>query len=324
MTSADVRPAGRLRPAGWAVVALGAAALAGVAAGTGTTPPTTLLVTATRAAADVVGVACVGVALVGLLLPAAEARTRRERASVRRSGHRALVVLGGAWAALVLVGATLRAADAFGRPVSALAVDDLRRWSVELAAGRGLLLAAACALAVAGCAAVALHDPDRLAPSVPLVVALLGLVTPAVTGHAGTAPDHQLAVLTAGMHAGAAGLWVGGLAVLLVVLTRHAALLAGALPRFSRIAGWCVVVIAVTGAGAAVLRLPSWGALLTTGYGQLVVTKAVLFAVLAGLGGLARRRLAAGRRPVLRWAGTEVALMAAALGVAAALTQSAP
>jgi putative copper resistance protein D len=139
-------------------------------------------ITAARAAADVAGVACVGLALVGVLLPAAEPRTRREHAAVRRAGNRALVVLGGAWAGLVLVGATVRAADAFGRPVAALAVDDLRRWSVELAAGRGLLLAAVCALAVAGCAAVALHDPDHLAPSVPLVVALLGLVTPAVTG----------------------------------------------------------------------------------------------------------------------------------------------
>ena len=45
--------------------------------------------------------------------------------------------------------------------------------------------------------------------------------------------------------------------------------------------------------------------------------------LLAWLGWLARSRLAAGRTPVLRWAGFEVALMAATLGLAAALTQTA-
>ena len=46
--------------------------------------------------------------------------------------------------------------------------------------------------------------------------------------------------------------------------------------------------------------------------------------LLAGLGGLARRRLAAGRSPVLRWAGYEVALMAVTLGLAAVLSQTIP
>jgi putative copper resistance protein D len=41
------------------------------------------------------------------------------------------------------------------------------------------------------------------------------------------------------------------------------------------------------------------------------------------LGAVARRRLAAGRVPVLRWAGAEVAVMAATLGIAAALAQAA-
>jgi putative copper resistance protein D len=43
----------------------------------------------------------------------------------------------------------------------------------------------------------------------------------------------------------------------------------------------------------------------------------------AVLGATTRRRLMAGRTPVLRWAGVEVAVMAATLGIAAALAQSA-
>jgi putative copper resistance protein D len=67
----------------------------------------------------------------------------------------------------------------------------------------------------------------------------------------------------------------------------------------------------------------SWAALVTTGYGWLVLAKSVCVVVLAGLGGLARRRLAAGKLPVLRWAGAEIAVMAVTIGLAAALTQTA-
>ncbi|MBW0095908.1 CopD family protein, partial [Pseudonocardia sp. KRD-184] len=90
----------------------------------------------------------------------------------------------------------------------------------------------------------------------------------------------------------------------------------------STLAGACVVVVALTGVLGAQVRLQDWGALLTTAYGLLVVAKSVALVALAALGGLARRRLAAGRTPVLRWAGVEVALMAVVLGLAAALTQT--
>jgi copper resistance protein D len=185
------------------------------------------------------------------------------------------------------------------------------------------VLTAGCALVVLGCAAVRLRDPGRVPMRVPLVAALLGVLTPTVTGHAGSAPDHQLAVVTTALHAGAAALWVGGLGALVVLVARYRELLAGSLPRFSRLAGVCVVAVALTGAVGAALRLPGWDALLTTPYGLLVVAKAGALVLLAWLGGLARRRLAAGRLPVLRWAGAELALMAVVLGLAAALTQTA-
>ena len=66
------------------------------------------------------------------------------------------------------------------------------------------------------------------------------MLTPAVTGHAGTSADHQLAVVTVALHVAAAALWVGGLGALVVVLARHRALLDGVLPRFSPLAGVCV------------------------------------------------------------------------------------
>lgn len=305
------------------MLAVGTAAAASIAAGALLDAPLPVLLgtSVTRSGMTVAGVACVGLALVGVLLPTAGAQAR-EATSTRRRADRAIVVTAGAWVVLVLAGITFRAADAFGRPVAALGVGQLLAWSTELAAGRGMLLTAGCALVVLGCSVVRLREPEKVAPRIPLVAALLGVLTPAVTGHASSAPDHQLAVVTIALHAGAAALWVGGLGALLALVASRRRLLVNALPRFSTLAGVCVVTVGLTGVLNAQVRLGSWGALLTTGYGGLVLAKAACLVLLAGLGGLARRRLAAGRTPVLRWAGIEVALMAVTLGLAAALTQT--
>jgi putative copper resistance protein D len=111
---------------------------------------------------------------------------------------------------------------------------------------------------------------------------------------------------------------------MLVLVARRGLLLERALPRFSRIATAALVMLTITGLVNAFLRLSSLGDLLTSGYGQLVVAKTVCLAILAALGGLARRRLRSGTLPVLRWAGLEVALMAVTIGLAAALSQTAP
>ncbi|WP_300008499.1 CopD family protein [Pseudonocardia sp.] len=316
----------RLRPVTWGLLAAGTAVAASLLAGTAASAlPVVVGVAVTRAGADVAGVACVGIALVAVLLPGSgTGSTRHELVRVRGVVDRALLALGGAWIVLLLLGIMFRSADAFGRPLTGLGVPEALAWSTQLAAGRGLLLTAGCAAGVLGCAAVRLRDADRVPVRIPLVAALLGVVTPTVTGHAGSAPDHQLAVVSAALHAGAAALWVGGLGALIVLVARRRMLLAAALPRYSTLAGYCIVTVAVTGVLGAQVRMEGWDALLTTGYGLLVVAKAAVLVALAGLGALARRRLSTGRTPVLRWAGLEVGLMAVTLGLAAALTQAAP
>jgi copper resistance protein D len=324
MTAPTVTAA-RLLPALWVALAVGAAIAASVLVGAAL--PVTLAVAATRAGMDVAGVGCVGLALVGLLLTL-DSRARsydatRAAQRLRAAADRALVVTAGAWLVAVLGAVIFRAAYAFGRPIDELGAGPVLELSTRLAAGRGMLLAAGCAGVVLGCAVARLRDPDRVQVRIPLVAAMLGLLTPAVTGHAGGAPDHQLAVITVALHVAAAALWVGGLCVMLVLVASQRELLATALPRFSKLAGACVFAVGLTGILNAQFRLPTWGALLTSGYGWLVVAKAVLLVIIGVLGAVARRRLAAGRIPVLRWAGLETALMAAALGVAAALTQTA-
>ena len=279
-------------PALWALLAGTTTVVAAVLAGalSSTTLPALLGTSLTRAGADVAGVACVGLALVGVLLPVGAPEANR----VRRSADRALVAVGGAWLVIALLGIAFRAADGYGRPVTALTGRDLLVWATNLAAGRGALLTVACAAAVLGCAIARLRDPDLVAVRIVLVIALLGMLTPGVTGHASSSASHEVAVTTV------------------------------ALPRFSTLAGACLAVVTVSGVLTAQVRLGSWAALFLTGYGALVIAKAAALVLLGGLGLLTRRRMAAGRMPVLRWAGIEIVLMAVTLGLAAALSQTSP
>jgi putative copper resistance protein D len=280
----------------------------------------------TRAGLDTAAVACVGLTLLGVLLPLGAAAlpgsALRDLVRVQDTADRAVVAAAGAWLAVVLTGIAFRTASALGRDLGRLSASDVLTWATRLAAGRGMLLTAGCAAVVLGCGIARLRRRDAVQVRIPLVAALLGSLMPALTGHTGTAPDHQLAVVAVALHVGAAALWVGGLAAILALVAPHRALLDGVLPRFSALAGGCLVAVAATGVVNAATRLDGWAALLDTGYGQLVLAKTVLVLALAGLGGLARRRLRGGRRPVLRWAGLEVALMALTMGVAAALTQT--
>ena len=322
MDRTALRPAARLTPALWVLVAAATSVVAAVLAGAlrSTTLPTLFGTGLTRAGADIAGITCVGLALVGVLIPVGSSEANR----VRRRADRAIVVAGGVWLVIALLGIAFRAADGYGRPVSSLTGPDLLVWATNLAAGRGALLTVACAAGVLGCAVARLRDPDLVAIRVVLVIALLGMLTPGVTGHASSSASHEVAVTTVALHVAAASLWVGGLGAILVLLGRRRELLARALPRFSTLAGACLAVVTISGLLTAQVRLGSWAALFLTGYGALVIAKAVALGLLGGLGLLTRRRMAAGRIPVLRWAGVEVALMAVTLGLAAALSQSGP
>jgi copper resistance protein D len=320
-------PASRLVPAAWVGLALvttiGAAVFGGALRSS--TLPALLGTAFTRIGTDLSGIACVGLALLGVLVPATGrgATHAGEVARLRVVVDRGLVGFGGVWLVLALVGIVVRAADGYGRPVTTLTGHDVLTWATTLAAGRGALLTVACAAAVLGCAVARLRDPDLVPLRIVLVIALLGMLTPGVTGHASSSADHEVAVTTIALHVATASLWVGGLAAILVLLGRRRALLEAVLPRFSTLAGFCLATLTVSGVLTAQVRLGSWAALFLTGYGLLVIAKAVLLVVLGGLGLLTRRRMAAGRVPVLRWATLEVTLMAVTLGLAAALSQTA-
>ena len=191
---------------------------------------------------------------------------------------------------------------------------------------RALLSTTALAVVIAVGARSA---PSRVVDRTLLLLALAALVPPLLTSHVCHPAGSDLALASLTVHVPAVSLWVGGLMALVLHLRgRHAAMVA-ALARFSALAAACCLVVATSGVMAAVDRLPQWQDLASTAYGQLVLLKLTSLVVLASIGAVHRMRtlpaVAAGRaRALLRLTGVELVVMAAAMGVAAALSTTTP
>ena len=116
------------------------------------------------------------------------------------------------------------------------------------------------------------------------------LVSPAWISHAAAATVQPFGVLGDMIHLCAAGLWIGGLVPLAIFLTRVRAsfslgeMLPGVLRRFSALSLSCVSVLVVSGISNSWLLVGSIYALFTTPYGQLLLFKLALLAILVGFG----------------------------------------
>lgn len=180
---------------------------------------------------------------------------------------------------------------------------------------------------------VALGTPlarSRAAMAWLVVIALAGLSILALTGHAAGSADHETAVNSLGVHLLGVGVWVGGLLALAALRPSLGQDLEACVGRFSVLALWCYVAVALSGVQQAWIRLGSVSGL-ATAYGALIIVKVVAL-VLLGVAGWRQReslrvRLAADPsdgRAFLRLALGESALMGLAIGVAVALARSAP
>lgn len=144
----------------------------------------------------------------------------------------------------------------------------------------------------------------------------------ALAEHASTGIQSGIAMPVDVLHLLAVATWLGGLAALLVALYRTPDVTADAVRRFSRIAFGSVLVVVATGIYQSWRQLGSWSALTDTGYGQLLLVKVGLVAVLVGVASFSRRwtgRLASGGSAVTAPAATATAddEGAAAAGAAA-------
>jgi putative copper resistance protein D len=163
----------------------------------------------------------------------------------------------------------------------------------------------------------------------------LGLLAAAVaTSHAAARLEGRaLLVALTTLHLAAIACWIGGLPYLLLALGRapDTAAARTVASRFSRLAQGSVAVLLAAGIGLAVIYVGSPAAILGTAYGAMVSAKAILLALLLGLGALnyyvvrrAEAGDASGLAGLRRFAEAEVGIGFTVILAAASLTSQPP
>jgi copper transport protein len=180
------------------------------------------------------------------------------------------------------------------------------------------------------------HRRERLLAAAG-VLALVGGLGLSTSGHAAAGSDVRMGADF--LHLMAAALWAGGLIELaalavstkrLPAITRRA-LTAACLRRFSALALWLVVALAVAGLYLALVQAP-WPASFGRAWGEALIAKTTLAAGALALGAFHRWKVVPRMRAtdgpaiagVTRTLAAEAALVAAALLAAAVLTNLAP
>lgn len=204
---------------------------------------------------------------------------------------------------------------------------------VFVATDLGVWLLTAVVVAAVATTVAATGSSRGLARTVAVLAAVLAFCV-SMTGHASGDSSHEVATSTMLVHLLGVGVWVGGLLVLQLLPARSrddAAVVRG----YSHLALVCWIALALSGVWALAVRMNGPGDLLTSAYVQIGLAKAVLLLALGALGALQRRQLATGLSPQGRWeAGAvaayrrlaliELALMALAVALAAAMSSSPP
>jgi copper transport protein len=257
--------------------------------------------------------------------------TAAGRRLLLRRVTRIATMLALAWAATGMALFVFGLSNAAARPLPEALTQDLATRFAGTRFGVSVLLQSVAAVVVAVLAAVA-RGRDLAAAG--LAVAVIGGLGPAWWGHARTAELTVVAVAGTWLHVAAAGLWVGGLAALVLLVLRFdpEGDAAGPAQRFSRLASWALVIVLATGVLNTAMHMTGVEQLLTTQWGRFALAKAVLIAVIAGIGWLHRRRSlprmtqpGAGARSVFkRYAGIELAIMLAAFALATTMSSGLP
>jgi len=273
--------------AGCTAAGIGALSLAAALTATGLPDPgpvTTLGLPFVRAAGEVAAVVAVGAFLLAAFLVPPQ-----KSGVLDVDGYRAVrigTVATGAWAVCAALLVPLTISDVSGQPITAH-LNPVTLWSLASL----INIATAWRLTALLAAAVMLASLPVLRWSwtpLLLVASLVTLIPLGLTGHSSAGGSHDLATNSLLIHLLAASLWAGGVLALMAHVIRggqHADLAAR---RFSSIALWCFVAMAVSGVVNALVRvLPS--DLLTSDYGRLVLAKFVALCLL-GIAGWRQRR----------------------------------
>lgn len=247
---------------------------------------------------------------------------------------RRIAVLGATvWAVAALTSLVLEIADVYaGRPVT---VEEISRYVRDIGSGQALLIVAGCALLSVVIGLFAVRHGESVPAELRIGVAVFALLPLVATGHAAnTSPGMQgISMISMHLHVITAVVWTGGLLAVLVLLVADGALLADVLPRYSMVATVCVFLTALTGMFNGWFELyltPGvhwYAALVTTGYGRIVLLKAGCVIAAGVLGARTRfvllpRIRRRERTAVAAWTAVELGVMGLAFGLAVVLVRS--
>lgn len=315
--------------AGCTAAGIGALSLASSLTVTGLPDPgpvTTLGLPFVRAAGEIGAVLAVGSFLFAAFLVPPQ-----RNGVLDADGYRALrlgTVASGVWAVCAALLVPLTISDVSGHAVADIPA--ARMWSLA-----GLITNASAwrwTAILAAVITVASLSVLRWSWTPVLVAASVATLIPlGLTGHSSAGGSHDLATNGLLIHLVAASLWAGGLLALLAHALRGGGHLGLAARRFSMIALWCWVAMAVSGLVNALVRVqPS--DLLSTHYGRLVTAKFIALCFLGVLGWRQRRVSVAalqadpshGRGALLRLTLIEAAIFGLTFGIAVGLGRTPP
>lgn len=315
--------------AGCTAAGIGALSLASSLTVTGLPDPgpvTTLGLPFVRAAGEIGAVLAVGSFLFAAFLVPPQ-----RNGVLDADGYRALrlgTVASGVWAVCAALLVPLTISDVSGHAVAD--IPPARMWSLaglitNASAWRWTAILAAV-ITVASLSVLRWSWTPVLAAASVATLIPLGL-----TGHSSAGGSHDLATNGLLIHLVAASLWAGGLLALLAHALRGGGHLGLAARRFSMVALWCWVAMAVSGLVNALVRVqPS--DLLSTDYGRLVTAKFIALCLLGVLGWRQRRVSVAalqadpshGRGALLRLTLIEAAVFGLTFGIAVGLGRTPP
>jgi cytochrome c oxidase assembly factor CtaG/putative copper export protein len=289
-------------------------------------PVTTYGLPFVRAAGEIAAVVAVGSFLMAAFLVPPQTNGVLDVA-----GYRALrmgTVASGVWAVCAALLVPLSVSDVTGQPL-ANRLSPVDVWSVaSLVDTAGTWRWTALFAAIVTVVSI----PVLRWSWTPLLFAgaLVTLLPLALSGHSSAGGSHDLATNSLIIHLMAGAVWAGGLLALLAHALRggeHADLAAR---RFSAVALWCFVAMALSGVVNALVRV-KLGDLLHSGYGWLVLGKAAALCTLGVIGWQQRRRgvaaLAAdpeARQPLIKLALIEAVVFGLTFGIAVALGRTPP
>lgn len=271
---------------------------------------------------------CVGGVAVLAFVVDQDARTRFSRIAL-------------SFAAVLLAVVSLALIALTGVDAAGFGLDAVTRWSLsedvlDAAFGQVWLARAVLAAALAVVILLSLRTRSERwhVPAILIGSAIAG--TPALSGHARV--EGALSVVSDAVHVLAAGVWVGGLVFLVLVLVEAGgdrwSLASTAVPRFSGIALVAVIALVAAGIVNSLVEIGSLQGLWDTTYGRLVLAKIALLVPLLLLGAFNNRisvpRLRSGTSRTTdrrRFAGAvalELAVMVAVVSVTAVLVAEPP